>query len=648
MQAKDVSSREAGQGRALSQMGDSLDTWLKELDRKEDFDPLDETISRFAQEVKKRGVVVFAGAGLSVPSPCSCPTWEGLKREILAKFMDKLLKENWPIRNYLLGVKDSLLQMKMRPETFFWALTSDVGFSTANDIVGGIDLSTPNSNHYAINSLTRAGFIKGIITTNFDTYIERCSINADYFVIRDEEEIRDFLIRKRGSISFSKLKEFLIKKNKGIPVFKPHGCLSKPSSLMYRIDDIQTLNTMKKELLRKLLTRSPVLVLGYSGNDEDIFPHLQESLESSKYHSLICIHRPSDEPIQRWDITRSPNIERIVGDSETVMSNLVISLGEEVTNRNQLVNQDPNTPLWKINLSLHVEKIPHDIIAFTLSHLCSLNGNHRRALSFADLAQDICEDTDLSTCPDKSLRFIMELQARARKELAQNDLAIAQQGTRIGMILRGENLEELISAFLDRAHVALRSNNLDAAEIDIGLAEEYVRQIVPEKEEIEPESAPILFMQYLWYLGILRRKQSRVDEADTVFDQAIAIAHAKDDIIHGCRILLDYALVRCQAASLKCNPMDIAQEYEKAQQIWDLSVWLAERANDWDTAGKAAKNRGILLSLSDKPYLGRPELERALRFFERSSNIDGINRTKEALNYSESELLQVFMSFSRL
>lgn len=128
-------------------MGDSLDTWLKGLDRKEDFDPLSETISRFAQEVKKRGVVVFAGAGFSVPPPCSCPTWEGLKREILAKFMDKLLKEkNWPIRNYLLEVKDSLLQMKMRPETFFWALTSDVGFSTAKDIIGVIDLSTPNSN----------------------------------------------------------------------------------------------------------------------------------------------------------------------------------------------------------------------------------------------------------------------------------------------------------------------------------------------------------------------------------------------------------------------------------------------------------------------------------------------------------------------
>ena len=82
--------------------------------------------------------------------------------------------------------------------------------------------------------------------------------------------------------------------------------------------------------------------------------------------------------------------------------------------------------------------------------------------------------------------------------------------------------------------------------------------------------------------------------------------------------------------------------------MWGLASGLAEQANDWDTAAKAAKNRGILLSVSDKPELGKPELKRAERLFEKSGNKDGIKRAREALAYSSEEMIQAALSLGRL
>jgi len=572
------------------------------------------------------GLVVFAGAGISVPAPSSCPTWIALRNEIITAFFDKLIRENWPTKPYLEQSKiDIRDHMKLRPETFMWSLVSNIGLERVLAMIQGMDNASPNFNHGALAVLAKERITKAIVTTNFDTYIERSleNMGSKYDVARDEAE-SGAQVASRGD---------------HVLIFKPHGCLSKPSSMEYRIDQIQSLPEHKRRLLPDLLASAPVLVVGYSGNDEDIFPVMCTTLAASHFGSYICVYpgSPKDEPIQQWDISGMPHIHRFYADPTGVLGSMAVLLSQGKITSSDLggtTNQRMNvSPFWKENISLQVEKIPHDIIAISISHLCSLSGNHRRSLSFAHLAQDICEDTNLSHTPQKSLLFIRELRSRASKELPEYKGLIENlSGALTGNDFEWDSYRQVVDNLLEDAHVALRNNNLESAERNLSLVAAQF-----EMSKIESlERAGYSFVAFLWYTGILKRKQSKPRDADEYFDRAIAITHAQNDIIHGGRILLDYGYVKCQV-----------NDWESAQQVWGRAVELAKQANDWDTAAKAAKNRGILLSVSDKPHLARPELERSLLLFTRAGDHEGAERAKEALRYSEQDFISVVMNWSK-
>ena len=545
----------------------------------------------------------------------------GLKREILASCLDRLIAQNWPKKSYLQESRSAILDMYLRPETFMWALVSDVGIVPTLQMIGGMNSGFPNMNHLSIASLLKARTIKAVVTTNFDTYIER-SLDAacvKHKLIRDLADLREQDSQSRVTPL----------------VFKPHGCLSKPSSMSFRIDQIQRLPNEMGELLEGVLRSGPVLVVGYSGNDEDIFPLIQRVLPESQFKSYICVFPDSaaNEPIQTWDVRHCAKIVRFFGDPMTLLNALSVS-GQ--SNMNAPCREDSHdsstTGLahWRNALLESVKEIPHDVIAMTVSHLCGIHGDHHRSLSFANLAQDICEDTELSRAPRESLMFIKELQSRAYKEIGLGDAASNLEEARLRQALEGSDYREVIEALLERAHVSLRENELDAAERDLGLVGVHLRRAGVR----EPEKANHATMSFLWYSGILERKQGRGPEADMLFNQALAVAKAHDDIIHAARILLDHGYARCQM-----------KDWDSAQQMWGLAVALAERSNDWDTAAKAAKNRGILLSVSDSPEGGRLELQRSRMLFERAGDHEGAKRATEALGYTAGEFILAALGF---
>jgi hypothetical protein len=583
----------------------------------------EELVKNFAVNANKDGMIIFAGAGISVPPPCNCPTWARLKREILGCFLDKLIREDWPKKSYLKQIKPSIIDMELRPETFMWALSGDISMTGTLDMIGGINSSSPNLNHEILAILSKPGIIKAIITTNFDTYIEKSlyTKGIDFKTVRDISEIDDSISNRSGAIL----------------LYKPHGCLSKPSSMEYRIDQIQLLPESKRVLLTDLLKSSPVMVIGYSGNDEDIFPVMCEALSESEYDSFICIFpgSPKNEPIQQWDINDLPNVKRFFADPTLILSSIMRPFinTHDGPSSSTFVKDSTDAHSWREHVSNVVKEIGHDVIAMTVAHLCNLHGQHHRALSFANLAQDICEDTDLSSTPRESLMFIKELQARIYKELGQAQLAEDIQSSRLRGALEGDNDQEVLDALLGRADAALRNNNLESAERDLNLAGVHLIKMGRK----EPKEASPGYLQYLWYSGILKRKQYKAKEADIFFNQAKVTAHVQNDIVHGSRILLDYGYVKCQL-----------DDWESAQQMWGLSAILAEQVNDWDTAAKATKNRGILLSVSDNPQLGRPEIEKSKLLFQRAGNQEGFKRADEVLKYTSQELYMAALSFGRL
>ena len=389
--------------------------------------------------------------------------------------------------------------------------------------------------------------------------------------------------------------------------------------------------------MTKTLKLAPILILGYSGNDEDIFPVIIDVLKESHFPSYVCIFpgSPKNEPIQKWDIDEYKNIIRFFDDPSLILQKLVSEFDPAggITGWQNDTKVAQSRSSWRDIVKNAVDNIPHDVITYTLAHLWHLHGNHSYALSLANLAQDICEDTNLSPSPRESLLFIKELQARIYKELGHSEMSENIQNQRFAEALRGVDHHEVISALLGQVHAELRNENLETVEKHLNLVGAYLLK----QGQVELHHAGFDHMAYLWYYGILKRKQRKPKEADILFNQAIAVAKSNEDIIHGGRILLDYAYVKCQL-----------DDWEAAQQMWGLASGLAEQANDWDTAAKAAKNRGILLNVSDKPELGRPELQRAERLFGKAGNKAGAMRAKETLAYSSEEMLQAALSLGRL
>jgi len=181
-------------------------------------------------------------------------------------------------------------------------------------------------------------------------------------------------------------------------------------------------------------------------------------------------------------------------------------------------------------------------------------------------------------------------------------------------------------------YVRLRQGDLAAAERDLERLASSQDVFVDMKTQAE--------QLFQWYTGILRRKQGRLTEAETCFARAFELASAADAILNVGRIVLDWAAVKYAGPG---DSEQVEARLGEAIQMLQVAVGCAERATDWSTAAKAAKNLGALLSLSDRPELGPPEFRKALVYFERANDRAGIARTKAMMGLTRPELLQQWL-----
>jgi hypothetical protein len=108
-----------------------------------------------------------------------------------------------------------------------------------------------------------------IITTNYDTFIE--TIFTDYEAIIGEQVLRG----SHDSIG---------------EIFKIHGCITKPETIVITKSDFENYKNKKKYLSAKLLTyfiEHPLVFVGYSVNDSDIIEILSEIDEILSSHNKL-------------------------------------------------------------------------------------------------------------------------------------------------------------------------------------------------------------------------------------------------------------------------------------------------------------------------------------------------------------------------
>lgn len=222
-------------------------------------------------------MIVIAGAGISKDSPSNLPSWSEYNRLLFKVINDLAVQE---LENHI-----SLLDYEKIERYFPSVSISDymvrgtMGYAYY-PLLGLLEGTKPNNNHYALAELAEQGKISAIITTNFDTLIERAFFNRNipYRVIISDKEFQSY--RDDGSCA----------------ILKIHGSVSAQISLIDTITQkMKGLSDEKRDCLKKLFRKHTICVLGFSGDDfffdEDYIP-ISEALE---FQSIEWIKHPGSK-----------------------------------------------------------------------------------------------------------------------------------------------------------------------------------------------------------------------------------------------------------------------------------------------------------------------------------------------------------------
>ncbi len=281
-----------------------------------------------------RHFALFLGAGVSVDHPSNAPTWNQLRDTILDTlvketirrslvlskelFKSEKLYQSEAFRNELIettfsntsvleaksvdaewairtgnadkmhfkdsfAFKEPLIRKRTvekietirSPETLFQVLRNNLdNLEQIQTLIKSVNTGFPNQNHHAIAWAVAERGLNYIVTTNFDTYIERALQN------RGLQKDKDFSViaNPHDLLSFAKGDN----RANNAYILKIHGCVSDANTLKLALEDIKYFPEPSLiQALTKVLRQHCVIYWGYSARDPDILPKLIVEMRKS-------------------------------------------------------------------------------------------------------------------------------------------------------------------------------------------------------------------------------------------------------------------------------------------------------------------------------------------------------------------------------
>jgi SIR2-like domain len=212
--------------------------------------------------------VLLAGAGLSLWHPASLPTW-GEFNEVLLDEAKKRASRALRAGSEAEQAVNALTVDDVGSKALSSALVEILAGTAYFDVVRALDAKQVNEAHRAVARLVRRRVIAAVVTTNFDTLIER-AIAEEGLVVDCYAEPFDY---RREDHS-------------GCPVFKIHGSASPKSTLIDTVGQkLRGLPSYVRAKLGQIFGEHRVLVLGYSGGDLEF---------GADYLALRCVPTVAD------------------------------------------------------------------------------------------------------------------------------------------------------------------------------------------------------------------------------------------------------------------------------------------------------------------------------------------------------------------
>jgi hypothetical protein len=228
------------------------------------------------------GWVVLCGAGVSVAPPSAVPSWWGFNQAVLEELRRRFVDAHRPPVKAARAL--ARLSLDNLDVTEFSQIVADsFAGDTWFDAVSLLDGRAPNANHYVMAAWAQAGSLPVIMTTNFDTLIERALTNMGV-----GHRVFNALLDRPPRDS-----------DASVTVLKLHGTVSHKDSLV----DLATQKARGLPVpwlawLKHVFASHHVAVAGFSGADlalgED---YLRLKSAADRTPSLRWMHRPGQVPV---------------------------------------------------------------------------------------------------------------------------------------------------------------------------------------------------------------------------------------------------------------------------------------------------------------------------------------------------------------
>lgn len=323
----------------------------------------------------KEKIWLVLGAGISRDPPSSVPLWSEMKNATIRSILDVLNKinsENWhnPPREFDFDQTSVDLQRAiLMPEVVIECLCDvylEPNIKTQlQAAIAPIDgAGQLNVSHTLIAQLISTGKVKGVITTNFDRFLEEGL---------EEKRIPYHVV----------LPPHLPATEVALPIFKVHGSIDKPGSLVFlRPNYAKGLPRPVADSLLAMLRNSLIIVCGYSGNDLDFFPLLRRAIIDPHAGNTTLVVDPAELTPDSPYSELAPYLTRIAKTATSFFAEL----------QNVVVPETPPQSS-QVNASLVPFKEPFECALFVANALLS-SKNYSRALRYFDLAEDVATDTE--------------------------------------------------------------------------------------------------------------------------------------------------------------------------------------------------------------------------------------------------------------
>ena len=287
-----------------------------------DFSPLYKKAEAISQAYNSNNLVFFLGPGVSKAYAPHMPDWEQLLNALRTKFQPSNPSHREEVRRLIESRRYLLAAEAIKQYTSFDKEDPDSAIDRA--IAEILQQRLIRSSKNPILHLTLLDFAVPIITTNYDTIIERVisEYNVDThkhvaFTYEDERDTALLLSPTRRPENY---------------VFKLHGSISKTGRLIFDERDYTDFYCMRRwpvslELLRHTLATKLVIFLGYSASDPEIMFILREATRYSSSYQHVALMLESDvSPIEKETLRSIYKVDPVVYENPSLLPLFVMEM----------------------------------------------------------------------------------------------------------------------------------------------------------------------------------------------------------------------------------------------------------------------------------------------------------------------------------